>query len=610
MTQTIVVKKQVLDVLHSRRLDTANNHAFHYHHVGVHDNSGAKPRFISWMTYRTRSVGGQVTDWLQIPGGLSQLVVKDEDIEWVADDVLVATSIESMHLVRCKCSKAISGNIDVDKKILDAWKSELDGAQAVYWTSPRTPHQPLFVDWDGMASATISQILGSNERGTGASTNATADDQVTEHHAKIHGGGKRKKKMGNVHAVDHGSLDAEFEPASMTSYKSDGSKSVQASEIELLSEISSNLSCRASGLQISMQDVPAGQPPQHPSIPSKYGAVHVDIVCFGSSNTSIQDFKQVLIDTLKTQADVLTKLATQNSHSYPLGSLKARHFVPAQLEPFPVTILGPVEHGLESLEEFSQLRVHIHESLLLPTNRPLFRSVCEYDFRPRSSEAHSNMIQNVKVSRLVDVHLPLCSSVSSGNQSHEYLIQGSYEYYHYMQDKFDDKGWGCAYRSLQTIISWCRLQHYTTVPVPDHTKIQKLLVKIGDKPSTFVGSKEWIGANEVCYILDEYAGVSSRIMHISNGADIESKGRELMMHFIEQRTPIMIGGGVLAYTLLGVRYDSKTGKTKFLILDPHYIGPDDENIIRSKGWCGWKGPELFVQNAFYNFCMPVRPQIV
>lgn len=30
------------------------------------------------------------------------------------------------------------------------------------------------------------------------------------------------------------------------------------------------------------------------------------------------------------------------------------------------------------------------------------------------------------------------------------------------------QGWGCAYRSLQTIISWFRLQHYTSVPVPTH----------------------------------------------------------------------------------------------------------------------------------------------
>ena len=34
----------------------------------------------------------------------------------------------------------------------------------------------------------------------------------------------------------------------------------------------------------------------------------------------------------------------------------------------------------------------------------------------------------------------------------------------------------------------------------------------------------------------------------------------------------MIGGGVLAYTLLGVAFNDATGDAAFLILDPHYTG--------------------------------------
>lgn len=47
------------------------------------------------------------------------------------------------------------------------------------------------------------------------------------------------------------------------------------------------------------------------------------------------------------------------------------------------------------------------------------------------------------------------------------------------QDKFDDKGWGCAYRSLQTICSWFRRQHYTAAAPPSHRAIQTALVKLG-----------------------------------------------------------------------------------------------------------------------------------
>ena len=36
------------------------------------------------------------------------------------------------------------------------------------------------------------------------------------------------------------------------------------------------------------------------------------------------------------------------------------------------------------------------------------------------------------------------------------LIKGSYSYYHYMCDQFDDRGWGCGYRTLQEL-QYCPL---------------------------------------------------------------------------------------------------------------------------------------------------------
>jgi hypothetical protein len=44
-------------------------------------------------------------------------------------------------------------------------------------------------------------------------------------------------------------------------------------------------------------------------------------------------------------------------------------------------------------------------------------------------------------------------AVKDGEMS---AVQGIYSYHHYMQDRIDDNGWGCAYRSLQTIVSWFR----------------------------------------------------------------------------------------------------------------------------------------------------------
>jgi hypothetical protein len=95
-------------------------------------------------------------------------------------------------------------------------------------------------------------------------------------------------------------------------------------------------------------------------------------------------------------------------------------------------------------------------------------------------------------------------------------------------------------------------------------------------------------------------------MHFNSGADIPTKTNELLHHFQQMGSPIMIGGGVLAYTLLGVEYSPKTQQTKYLILDPHFLGKtDDLQAIKQKGWCSWKPASLFRKDSFYNFCLPI-----
>eukprot|EP00198_Chlamydomonas_reinhardtii_P003816 XP_001693152.1 predicted protein [Chlamydomonas reinhardtii] len=198
------------------------------------------------------------------------------------------------------------------------------------------------------------------------------------------------------------------------------------------------------------------------------------------------------------------------------------------------------------------------------------------------------------------------------------MVQGNYEYCHYMQDRFNDSGWGCAYRSLQTIVSWFRLQKYTAKPIPTHKLIQQTLVKLGDKAPSFVGSSNWIGAIELSYVLDDYLGVQCKFLTVNRGADIPSHARELAAHFATVGSPVMIGGGVLAYTLLGVRFNESTGEAAFLILDPHYTGGEDLKKIQQGTWVGWKQPgdnaaaggPLFVEDAFYNFLLPQRPNTV
>lgn len=274
------------------------------------------------------------------------------------------------------------------------------------------------------------------------------------------------------------------------------------------------------------------------------------------------------------------------------------------------TVVAPLaeEEEDETGAAMVRWRQSVHERLLLPMDRPMLRRMCRV--YTGDEAAGADMTDGGWKGRLLDVHVGIKGHGLGETDVTVQSVQGKYLYCHYMQDKFNDSGWGCAYRSLQTILSWCALERYVTFKgglLPTHEQIQKALVAVGDKPETLIGSKEWIGANEVCYALEKLTGVTSKILHVSSGAEMESKGRQLVKHFDEQGSPVMVGGGVLAWTILGVARNERTGKTKFLILDPHYEGKDDLSTIQSKGWVGWKAADIFKADAFYNLCMPERP---
>lgn len=86
-----------------------------------------------------------------------------------------------------------------------------------------------------------------------------------------------------------------------------------------------------------------------------------------------------------------------------------------------------------------------------------------------------------------------------------------------------------------------RLQGYTEVNVPTHKQIQECLVKIGDKPASFTGSRKWIGSTEVSFVLETLLGVTCKILTASTGEEVGSLGSELAYHFQTHGTPIMIG---------------------------------------------------------------------
>ncbi|RCN33643.1 peptidase family C78, partial [Ancylostoma caninum] len=216
-------------------------------------------------------------------------------------------------------------------------------------------------------------------------------------------------------------------------------------------------------------------------------------------------------------------------------------------------------------------RVRLHKLFNLPLSMPCLRLAQSINFVP------SKLLRSP--------HLQITNYKSRGVVA---TVKGDYNYYHYMQDSIDDAGWGCAYRSLQSIWSWFILNGFTDKPVPGHVDIQRCLVEIKDKEEKFIGSRQWIGSTEIGFVLDHMLGIESRYIVTNSGSEVPERARELMLHFQTVGSPVMIGGAQLAHTILGVDFDENSGECKFLVLDPHYTGSEDIRVVLSKGWCGWK----------------------
>jgi len=330
---------------------------------------------------------------------------------------------------------------------------------------------------------------------------------------------------------------------------------------------------------------------EHENFQSVTGTLPLDVVVPVPGDMPVRSLPTLLLEGACRQLQQMQICLTKYSSESQLCVVKPLHFKPAALGHL-LNVVWP-ENADESVQ--NNIRNALHGVFLLSKNCPVFRACLSYRFP--DEPLPGGYLQNTHIG------LPP-SGVEGGKVS---CVQGTYSYHHYMQDRMDDNGWGCAYRSLQTLISWFRHQGYTEKPVPTHQQIQQTLVDIGDKEPKFAGSRQWIGSTECSFVLDEMFNVSCKILYVSNGAEMSCKGRELAMHFQTQGTPIMIGGGVLAHTILGVDFNDVTGDVKFLILDPHYTGAEDIKVIQDKGWCGWKTIDFWDKLAYYNLCMPQRP---
>lgn len=183
------------------------------------------------------------------------------------------------------------------------------------------------------------------------------------------------------------------------------------------------------------------------------------------------------------------------------------------------------------------------------------------------------------------------------------LVKGIYDYFHYKCDGFNDVGWGCGYRTLQTMCSWILRCQRTEDPqnaVPSIPKIQKILVDIGDKPSEFHGSRDWIGSFEVGYVLSTHYSVDFQIHHVTKNSEWKVLVGKLCQHFKDGGCPVMMGGKTDAASkcIIGTYKEDH-----LLVLDPHLVG----RASMTRKLLEWHPTSEFTvsQNNFYNLCMPL-----
>ncbi|KAG7385733.1 Ufm1-specific protease 2 [Phytophthora boehmeriae] len=354
-------------------------------------------------------------------------------------------------------------------------------------------------------------------------------------------------------------------------------------------------------------------PPSSSKPTNRHFHVHCDALVIVPVDSSLQAALSPLRQQIYQQLEEISKRLEDAPDT--VVSVAAHQF-PLVGAAFPLTLVScstsPTYSNDESMDDVALLE-SLHHAFLQPVQQSLFRVSRGCSLAQQGEWlAASDVLYNVHEG------IPSSGVSAQGHQGKLALVDGFYGYYHYMQQRVNDKGWGCAYRSLQTLASWLFVQHYTQQKFLSHEQIQRALVQMGDKPSRFQGSTEWIGSLEVGYVLDELFGVTFRSLSVSSGAQLPDVARELLDHFETQGTPVMMGGGQLAFTLLGVDYDPDSDACAFLTLDPHYTGDEDlttiqQQTVQLEGYkavpCSWRKTTSFTKKSFYNLCLPQRPSV-
>lgn len=158
--------------------------------------------------------------------------------------------------------------------------------------------------------------------------------------------------------------------------------------------------------------------------------------------------------------------------------------------------------------------------------------------------------------------------------------------------------------------SWVRNCKENPSPdVPTITNIQETLVSLNDKPASFLGSKEWIGALEVFYTVDSLYDVSCKIVHIPSNGDVK-KYVSLLKQYLEEYGGFIMMGGDVDASSKGIAGVHIAGNDAYLlVVDPHFVSKSGEitrEEIQRKKFVKWQHTSEFLDSSFYNLCLPLQ----
>ncbi|OII72985.1 cysteine protease [Cryptosporidium ubiquitum] len=197
-----------------------------------------------------------------------------------------------------------------------------------------------------------------------------------------------------------------------------------------------------------------------------------------------------------------------------------------------------------------------------------------------------------------------------------YQCYGDFYYYHYNHDNFKDNGWGCTYRSLQMVLSWYLINNYTNKHVLSIPEIQDFLKQNDPTHSNLeIGSNSWIGTVEASYILLMYLGISCKLKYFYDIEEFLKYYDKISEHFQKISTPIILSIGDYSYLLVAIQISKDpsspfdTNNVQYLLVDPHYTGKDDYELIYKKNGVSWKNASFFKsisKDKYVNILLPLN----